>query len=53
MFEELNVLNVLVFLIDCQSNTFFLMNIKISDLSKLAIKTAEKFFIVNFEEISP
>ena len=53
MFQELNISNVSIFVIDCQSNTFVLMNIIISDISKLAIKTSENLFIVNFEQISP
>ena len=32
VFQELNISNVSVFLIDCQSYTFLLMNIIISDL---------------------
>ena len=32
------------FLIDCQSNTFSLMNIIISDISNLGIKTSEESF---------
>ena len=31
MFQELNISNVSIFLIDCQSYTFLLMNIIISD----------------------
>ena len=53
MFQELNISSVSIFAIDCQSNTFVLMNIIISDISKLAIKTSENLFIVNFEQISP
>ena len=29
---------------DCQSNTFLLMNVIISDISKLTIKIPEQFF---------
>ena len=32
------------FLIDCQSKAFLLMNITISDISKLAVKTPERSF---------
>ena len=44
VFQELNISNVSIFLIHCQSNTFLLMNIIISDISKLAIKTPEQTF---------
>ena len=42
VFQELNVSNVSFFLIDCQFNTFILMDMIISDISKLAIKTPKK-----------
>ena len=42
VFQELNISNVSNFLIDYQSNTLFLMNIIIPDISKLALKTPEQ-----------
>ena len=44
MFQEWNVSNASIFFIDCQSNTFLLMNIMNSDISKLAVKTPEQSF---------
>ena len=35
-------------MIDCQSNTFLLMNIIISDISKLAIKKPERSLWIDF-----
>ena len=43
VFQELNISNVSVCLIHCQSNTFLLINL-ISDISELAIKTPEQYF---------
>ena len=44
MFQEWNVSNASIFFIDCQSNTFLLMNIMNSDISKLAVKTPKQSF---------
>ena len=44
VFQELNISNVSIFLINCQSNAFLLMNVIISDISKLVIKTPEQSF---------
>ena len=43
-FQELKISNVSFLLIGCQSNTFLLMNLIISDISKLAMKTPEQSF---------
>ena len=46
VFQELNISYVSISLIDCQSNTFLLMNIIILYISKLAIRTPEQSFLL-------